>query len=38
MRTHVLPKLGHLRISQITKHDIVAALQPIWHSKHPTAI
>lgn len=35
--THVLPKIGTMRISDIEKDDIHDALKPIWRSKHPTA-
>lgn len=35
---HITPKIGRLRVSQITAADIKAALKPIWRTKHPTAV
>ncbi|WP_146592451.1 tyrosine-type recombinase/integrase [Puniceibacterium confluentis] len=35
--THVIPKIGRLRMSSIHQSDIKSALQPIWRTKHPTA-
>ena len=29
--THVLPKIGSLPAEQITQHDIVEVLKPLWH-------
>ena len=37
IENHILPKIGHLRISQLHQSDIKSALAPIWRSKHPTA-
>lgn len=37
LTTHVLPKLGKRRMSEIHQTDIKTALSPIWRSKHPTA-
>lgn len=37
IRTHILPKLGHRRISTIHQSDIKATLQPIWKTKTATA-
>ncbi|MFC0340705.1 tyrosine-type recombinase/integrase [Paracoccus niistensis] len=34
---HVLPSIGHIRIKDLTRHDIVEALKPIWHKMPPTA-
>ena len=37
LEQHVFPKLGKRRMSSIYQTDIVDALHPIWHTKHPTA-
>lgn len=37
LRNHIIPKLGGKVVSSITRHDIAAALKPIWRTKHPTA-
>lgn len=34
---HMMPKLGHKRMSTIHQTDIKDALAPIWKNKHPTA-
>jgi len=34
---HVMPKLGHVPIEEITQMDIRNALAPIWHTKAETA-
>ena len=31
--THVYPKLGSMRVDKITTADVLAVLEPIWHSK-----
>lgn len=38
LKTHLLPKLGQRRLSEITKTDLHSAIKPIWRTKHPTAI
>jgi integrase len=38
LRVHMIPKLGHMRISDVHQTDISAALRPIWKAKHPTAV
>lgn len=38
LRVHMIPQLGHMRISEIHQTDIAAALRPIWKTKHPTAV
>ena len=35
--TYVLPRLGRLRIDQITTAEVLAVLVPIWHAKPETA-
>ncbi len=35
---HILPRIGGLPVSRIDRHEIAAALKPIWRTKHPTAI
>jgi integrase len=35
---HALPKLGKLPISSINQHMIKDLIQPIWHTKNPTAV
>jgi len=37
LRAHVLPILGHRRISDIHQNDIKKALSKVWRSKPPTA-
>lgn len=34
---YALPAFGRKRASQLTQRDVVDALKPIWHTKHPTA-
>ena len=34
---HILPKLGHLPVSDISANDIAKTLAPIWNAKHETA-
>lgn len=34
---HLLPRLGHVPISEITQHDIASAVKPIWRTKAVTA-
>lgn len=34
---HIIPKIGNMAMSKIHQTDIKNALQPIWHTKHPTA-
>lgn len=35
---HIVPKIGQRRISTLHQSDIKDALQPIWKTKHPTAL
>ncbi|MFG6637147.1 tyrosine-type recombinase/integrase [Sulfitobacter sp. 1A12126] len=37
LATHIIPRLGKRRISQIDQTDIAEALRPIWHDKPATA-
>lgn len=40
MRTlekHVMPSLGEIPVDQITKHDVLRVLEPIWHTRPETA-
>lgn len=37
LELHVLPRLGHLPISEISQIEIKDALAPIWHTKAHTA-
>ncbi|SFF07316.1 Phage integrase family protein [Sulfitobacter brevis] len=34
---HVIPKIGHIRVSALHQRDIHNALAPIWRTKHETA-
>lgn len=35
---HMIPKIGHLRMSEISARHLKDALAPIWHDKQPTAV
>ena len=37
LKTHVISKIGKMRVSQITQKHIADTLRPIWKTKHPTA-
>ena len=37
IQTHLIPKLGPKRVSQITQGDVVRALRPIWRDKPTVA-
>ncbi|MFB9149511.1 tyrosine-type recombinase/integrase [Roseovarius ramblicola] len=37
LERHVFPKIGRAPISTLRQHDIKAALERIWRTKHPTA-
>ncbi|MFZ1725476.1 MAG: integrase arm-type DNA-binding domain-containing protein [Albidovulum sp.] len=37
LQIHVLPRLGYIKLQEITSADILAVLQPIWTEKHDTA-
>lgn len=37
LELHVLPKLGHVPVAEITQIDLRDCLGPIWHSKAETA-
>ena len=37
LRIHVIPKIGHVRITDLSQHDVAETLRPIWHSKAETA-
>ncbi|WP_417724541.1 tyrosine-type recombinase/integrase [Salipiger sp.] len=36
--THIIPRIGQRRMSDLTQMDLRDALKPIWKAKHPTAI
>ncbi len=38
LEQHVIPKIGKKSVTDLTQADIHAALLPIWHKKHPTAV
>ncbi|SES66866.1 tyrosine-type recombinase/integrase [Paracoccus homiensis] len=38
LRTHIIPRIGKVRTSDLTRHVIADALRPIWRTKHPTAL
>ena len=33
LRLYVLPTLGEVPVSDITQHDLVGVLSPIWHTR-----
>lgn len=37
LNLYVIPAIGNLRISEITREDVRSALDPIWRTKHETA-
>jgi len=37
LRTYAFPVIGKLVVEDITKHDVVRVLAPIWSEKHETA-
>lgn len=37
LETYVYPTLGKRAVGELTKHDVVAVLRPIWDIKHETA-
>ena len=37
MRDYALPKLGRMRVDAIQTPDVLAILEPIWHTKRTTA-
>lgn len=37
LKTHIFPKIGNMRMSEIHQKDIADAVAPIWKTKHPTA-
>lgn len=37
LETYAFPKLGRLRVSEVTSADVMAALSPIWTAKPETA-
>ena len=37
LRTHALPRLGRIRVDEVTTADILAVLVPIWSTKRETA-
>lgn len=37
LQTHLSPRIGRRRVSELTRHDIADALRPIWRTKYPTA-
>jgi integrase len=34
---HVIPKIGHIDIEELTQEDVVDMIRPIWKEKHETA-
>lgn len=37
LTTHIIPAIGKMKVSRLTRHDYVRALRPIWQAHHPTA-
>lgn len=37
LETYASPVIGNKRIDQITRHDIIKVVKPIWETKHETA-
>ena len=37
LRTYALPRLGEMRVDQVTTADVLAVLVPIWSTKRETA-
>lgn len=37
LKRHALPKIGHLRVHEVTEDHIIDMLTPLWDSKRPTA-
>lgn len=37
LKKHAMPSLGDIPVGQITKHDVLSVLEPIWHSRPETA-
>ena len=37
LEVHVLPKIGHLQMSDLTQHDLVKIIKPIWRTKTSAA-
>lgn len=37
LKTYIFPTLGSKKVSEITHHEVAAALKPIWTEQHPTA-
>lgn len=37
IKNHILPALGHMAAEDISQHDIVNAVRPLWKNKYPTA-
>ncbi|WP_240611655.1 tyrosine-type recombinase/integrase [Roseovarius nitratireducens] len=37
LENHIFPKIGRKPISTVRQHDIKAALERLWRTKHPTA-
>lgn len=38
LATHVMPKIGNRKISELDRFAIADTLKPIWRTKHPTAV
>jgi integrase len=38
LATYASPVIGHIKIDQITPAHIIKVLEPVWKTKHPTAI
>ena len=37
LKKHAMPSLGDIPVDQITKHDVLRVLEPIWHTRPETA-
>ena len=37
LKKHAMPSLGDIPVDQITKHDVLGVLEPIWHTRPETA-
>lgn len=37
LETYVFPKFGHKHVRDVDKADVLAAIEPIWSTKHETA-
>jgi len=37
IKTHVLPKIGHILVADLNQNDIHQVLLPLWNTQYPTA-